>query len=100
MSGRVPELAAQFAMTAGPKLPPPPRPLTARQREVLEAIEAFIERYSVPPTLRELAEALGVHCQTAVYFLKPLERKGYVEQRRTADGRVIARTLRVVRSAP
>jgi DNA-binding MarR family transcriptional regulator len=90
--------ASPIAMTGKP--PPPPRPLTERQREVLSAIETFIEKHSFPPTERELAEVLGCHYRSIPDVVKPLEKKGYVEQRRTLDGRVIARTLRVLRSAP
>jgi SOS-response transcriptional repressor LexA len=36
--------------------------LTAKQREILEAVENWIRERGRPPTLREMAQRMGVAC--------------------------------------
>lgn len=72
-----------------------PRPLTARQREVLEFIADFQVREGRPPKIREIAEHLSLspQCGTAVIrYLKQLQDKGFVERKfyRAASVRIIA----------
>ncbi|HMJ11618.1 MAG TPA: hypothetical protein VK524_09415 [Polyangiaceae bacterium] len=70
-----------------------PRPLTARQREILEQIAACTAENGYPPTTRELAEQVGIKGPNAMLdLLWALRRKGYVEWQ---DGK--ARTLRIVK---
>jgi repressor LexA len=54
--------------------------LTARQGQILQMIQDFIEDSGLPPTRAEIAEALGFRSvNAAVEHLKALERKGAVE---------------------
>lgn len=54
-----------------------PLPVTARQRDALRAIVTYIDAHQRPPTIRELAVALGVTSPNAVNaLLDALERKG------------------------
>jgi len=56
--------------------------LTARQREVLDAIVSMTQDKGVPPTLRELGAALGIRSTNGVTdHLKALRRKGYLKER-------------------
>lgn len=54
-------------------------PLSPRQREALEALQAFQAAGECPPTRVELGEKLGVRPQTADFHLRALAQKGYVE---------------------
>ena len=55
--------------------------LTQRQRGVLEAIESFWESRGYPPTLREIAEAVGLASVSSVsHHLACLEDKGYLSR--------------------
>lgn len=55
------------------------RPLTIREREVLDAIIATVSYRSVPPTVRELCEMLGVSSTSTIHtHLTALRRKGYL----------------------
>lgn len=57
-----------------------PRPtLTKRQRLVLDTIKEFIRDYHVPPTIREIGEAIGTNSPNgAEYHLNALVRLGYI----------------------
>ena len=59
------------------------RPLTARQREVLDFIRQFMSRAGYPPTVREIGAHFGFVPRSIFDHLKALERKGYL--RRTAS---------------
>lgn len=60
--------------------------LTARQREVLAWIERFQAREGMPPTVREIGEALGMRSTGSVRtHLQALNRKGWL--RPPAQGR-------------
>jgi repressor LexA len=66
--------------------------LTDRQREVLGAIEYSIAKRGHPPTVRELANGLGLSSTNGVaQLLDVLERKGVIER-----DLGVARGLRVV----
>ena len=55
--------------------------LTARQRRILEFIRDWVERYGYPPSVREIAEAVGLVSPSSVaYQLKALETKGYLRR--------------------
>ena len=58
------------------------RPLTARQRAVLEFIAEFIAARGYPPTWREIADAMGIRGSTTPvqWHLQVLERKGYLSR--------------------
>ena len=56
------------------------KPLTHRQQEILAFIRSHIETEGYPPTLAELARALGVKSTNGVRdHLRALERKGVIE---------------------
>lgn len=70
------------------------RPLTGQQLNVLRFVEDFLRDRGFPPTLREIAAALGLASINAVRgHLAALERKGYIV--RDAEK---ARSIRVVHS--
>ena len=63
--------------------------LTDRQRQVLDLLRSHRQRCGYPPTLRELAAALGVTGTVGVMkHLAALEKKGYIA-RRGGDSRGI-----------
>lgn len=70
-----------------------PAPLTARQREILSWIDAYITQHGFSPTCRELAKAFGFKGPNgAACHLGPLRKKGFVTW---IDGS--PRTLRVTK---
>jgi repressor LexA len=55
--------------------------LPLRQREVLEVIRAWVERFGYPPSVREIGEAVGLTSTSSVsYQLRALEAKGYLRR--------------------
>ncbi|MEN9787905.1 MAG: transcriptional repressor LexA [Pseudomonadota bacterium] len=55
--------------------------LAPRQRELLDFIASFTDQKGVPPTLREIGEALGIRSTNGVSdHVKALVRKGYLAQ--------------------
>jgi len=55
--------------------------LTARQKEVLDAIRTFIAQNHYPPTVRELCTILGISSPRGVSkHLEALEKKGYIKR--------------------
>lgn len=67
--------------------------LSPRQRDVLVFIGAYVARHGYPPSVREIADGIGVASPNAVNdHLDALESKGWV--RRT---RGVARGLVVIR---
>ena len=40
--------------------------LTAKQREILEAVQSWVEQHGRPPTLREMAVRMGVSSTNAI----------------------------------
>jgi LexA DNA binding domain len=68
--------------------------LSDRQQRILNHIRAFIEAHGYPPTLREIARAVGLRStSSAQYQVGVLADRGFVEPR--APGRT--RALRLVR---
>jgi len=58
--------------------------LTWRQRKVLRAIRDSVQKRGYPPSLREIAEAVGLTSTASVsYQISTLQRKGYLHR----DGR-------------
>ncbi len=58
------------------------RNLTSRQEEGLEFIRNYIQEQGAPPTLREIADGLGISSSNGARSLvEVLERKGVVERR-------------------
>src|SRR6185437_4239916 len=55
--------------------------LTAKQREILEAVQDWIQERGRPPTLREMAQRMGVSSTNAIRdHLRVLEGKGYLKR--------------------
>lgn len=54
--------------------------MTDRQETALRMISNFIIHRGFPPTVRELAGAMGVTSSTAFYMLRELEQKGYIRR--------------------
>jgi len=72
------------------------RPLTARQRAVLDCIHDHIRAHGFPPTIREIGRAMGIRSTNGTNdHLLALERKGYL----TRD-EMHARSIRLTSSDP
>jgi len=53
--------------------------LYTRERQVLDFITQFIQRYGFSPTLKEMCEGLGLRAAATAYeHLRNLERKGFI----------------------
>ncbi len=56
-------------------------PLTKRQKEILDHLDAFIEEHGYAPSFEEIAEAFGYTSLATVHeHLSNLERKGYIRK--------------------
>jgi Mn-dependent DtxR family transcriptional regulator len=60
------------------KIEPLPK-VTKRQAECLRYIAGFLMQHNYYPTQREIANAMGIHSNTAYAFTEPLRKKGYLE---------------------
>ena len=60
--------------------------LTRKQREVLTAIQIFAHENDYMPSVRELAEKLGLGVTTTHFHLSTLQSKGMIEHDGTAHG--------------
>ena len=57
------------------------KPITGRQKEALDFINSFVQDKGYAPSLRELAAFLETkNLSTAHYFVKELEKKGYLKR--------------------
>ena len=57
--------------------------LTARQKEALAFINHYLASFGVPPTLREIAKAMGIGSTNGANdHLRGLIRKGYLQEPR------------------
>lgn len=57
------------------------KPITGRQKEALDFINSFVRNNGYAPSLRELAAFLKTeNISTAHYFVKELEKKGYLKR--------------------
>ena len=69
------------------------KPLTDKEKEVLEALIKIIEVEHYPPTLRELAKEVGLSSTAVIHsYLERLEYKGYIQR-----GKNKPRALRVLK---
>jgi repressor LexA len=74
---------------AGPMISLAPLPqLTDRQRQLIAYISRYQAAHGFPPSLRDMAEELGITYQGACSHVAALERKGAV-QREPHRGRTI-----------
>jgi repressor LexA len=64
-----------------PGKPDPDHVLTWRQRKILQAIRDSVQKRGYPPSMREIAQAVGLISTSSVsYQLAILERKGYLHR--------------------
>lgn len=71
--------------------------LAPRQRELLDFVAAYTDQKGIPPSLREIGEALGIRSTNGVSdHVKALVKKGYLE--RVGDART-SRGLRLTAQA-
>jgi repressor LexA len=64
-----------------PGKPDPDHVLTWRQRKILQAIRDSVQKRGYPPSMREIAQAVGLISTSSVsYQLSILERKGYLRR--------------------
>ena len=72
-------MAARPAPTPAPG--PTGGPLTSRQRQVLEFIDAEVRQRGYPPSVREIGEAVGLSSPSTVHaHLAALQDKGYLRR--------------------
>lgn len=75
--------------------------LPRRQRDVLEFIAECVEERGVPPTYREIGDALGIGSTNGVAdHVKALIRKGYLEKVGDGTARGLRLTNRARQSLP
>jgi repressor LexA len=73
-----------------------PRPMSARQRNILNCIRQHIEEHGYPPTVREIGEAVNLSSSSTVHaHLKALEEKGHIQREA-----VLTRAIKLVAAAP
>ena len=70
----------------------PNAPLTRRQRDILDFLKDYLDRYGLSPTLEEIAQHFEVNKVTIFGHVAELERKGFLT--RAAKG--VSRGLRLV----
>lgn len=67
--------------------------LTIKQKQLLKAIEWFINENGYPPTIQELCKLVGNNAKSTVFAkLTELERKKYIS---TVNGK--ARTIKILK---
>ena len=71
-------LSPVHAMSSQARGRPPTAEITAPQRRTLSALRRFINRRGLPPTLKELADILGISGPSVRDQVNQLVRKGYV----------------------
>lgn len=66
----------------------PPNPnTTEKEQAVLDYVVEYYEEEGIPPTMREITEAFNyAHPSAAYYFLKTLEKKGFLRKARGRGG--------------
>ena len=74
-------MTAEGVREQTPGKPDPDHVLTWRQRKILQAIRDSVGKRGYPPSMREIAEAVGLISTSGVsYQLAILERKGYLRR--------------------
>ena len=77
----MPPAPAPMQQPTGPPTGPQGGPLTARQRQVLEFIDAEVRQRGYPPSVREIGEAVGLSSPSTVHaHLAALQDKGYLHR--------------------
>jgi repressor LexA len=79
--GRNPGEGRPAVVTETPDKPDPDHVLTWRQRKVLQVIRESVQKRGYPPSMREIAEAIGLTSTSTVsHHLSTLQRKGYLHR--------------------
>src|ERR1700685_3393203 len=79
--GRKPKGSVPVVIPETPAKPDPDHVLTWRQRKILQAIRDSVQKRGYPPSMREIAQAVGLISTSSVsYQLAILERKGYLHR--------------------
>jgi len=74
--------------------------LSKRQRQILDFIEAYVECDGVPPSFREIGDAVGLKAISAVsYQVEQLQAKGFLSRRDRMPRTIVAKPRRL-RSIP
>lgn len=74
--------------------------ITKRQRQVLAFIIAYKKRYECAPTLQEIGAHMGIdHVNAVLGHLRALQTKGALQMLHDANGRRIARAIKVLTPA-
>ncbi|WP_379142401.1 MarR family transcriptional regulator [Paenibacillus sp. sgz500992] len=69
--------------------------LTKREQDALSAIITLSDRLKFSPTVKEIAEEMGLlSTSTAFMYIERLEKKGYIERKESSP-----RALKVIRHA-
>jgi repressor LexA len=72
-----------------------PRRLKPREEQILGVLSAWLAEHHYPPTMRELAEAIGISSTRTVFdYLNDLEELGYIRRQRD-----LSRAIEIVRDA-
>lgn len=58
------------------------KPLTPKQKKVLDFVNKFTVKYGYAPSLHEIAEYLGKSISTVQHFIGELQEKGYLQKKR------------------
>ena len=66
------------ALVPGPGEPDPEHDLTSRQRDVIQAIVGFRQEHQYGPSVRDIAEAIGLGPSGVHHHLKVLRQKGWL----------------------
>lgn len=70
--------------------------LTERQQKILDCVHKSVESRGYPPTLREIADAVGLRSSSAVaYQLKILEEKGHLTRDARMSRAVVEKSSRL-----
>ena len=79
--GRKPKGSKPAVIPATPDKPDPDHVLTWRQRKVLQVIRDSVRQHGYPPSMREIAKAVGLTSTSSVaYQLGVLQAKGYLHR--------------------
>jgi repressor LexA len=80
-AARKPKSSVPVVIPETPDKPDPDYVLNWRQRKVLQFIRESVQQRGYPPSMREIAEAVGLASTSAVsYQLSTLQKKGYLHR--------------------
>jgi repressor LexA len=75
--------------------------LSKRQRQILDFIRAYAERHGVPPSYREIADAVGLKSSSTVkYHVEQLRTMGYLTRRDGMPRTIVAKPERLRSISP